>query len=81
MQATNYKLKRRAFMICPYCNKDLRKGYISNYRCNLIWTPEEKVNLPIRFIIRKQEVVLSKYTEATAYYCEECKKCIIDIDN
>ncbi len=34
-----------------------------------------------RFIIRKQEVVLSKYTEATAYYCEECKKCIIDIDN
>ena len=67
-------------MICPYCNKEMKKGYISqqNLFIPLTWYSNEKKGV----MYKKNETVkltaALKGGEVFADYCPECKKIIID---
>ena len=65
-------------MICPYCNKEMKKGVI-DAKSRPIWTTRNKATI----FRREDEIALSNwgYTEyMAAYYCEYCKKIIIDLN-
>ena len=65
-------------MNCPYCNKEMRKGILDSKGAP-IWTTREKLTP----FVRKDEVRLGdimRFKLPAAYYCEECKKIIIDLE-
>ncbi len=65
-------------MICPYCNKEMEKGIIEA-KSPPIWTKRQKVTI----LKRKDEIALSNFMKteySAAYYCENCSKIIINID-
>lgn len=68
-------------MQCPYCGKEMVKGYIYGDRYRLKWLPEDKkllmgiwanggVSLGTAGILGRPKV--------ETYMCESCKKLIID---
>ena len=65
-------------MKCPYCNKEMEKGYIykTDLFHNLKWCPEK--NEGHIFVNTKRDVRLTYDGQVTAYRCEDCKKIIID---
>jgi len=73
-------------MNCPYCGKEMRLGQICADNL-LSWTPDgERASGGTRWRKSPNSIVLAKYyllAEAAvdAYYCEECKKIVIDVDN
>ena len=65
-------------MNCPYCHKDMKKGVI-DAKSRPIWTTRNKATI----FKRSDEVALSNWgsTEyAAAYYCEDCGKIVIDLN-
>ena len=69
-------------MICPYCNREMQKGYIQ-CRDGLHWTPKKQVvsalsGLGKGAVLIGNEEGLVPNTTAIAYHCDECKKIIID---
>lgn len=69
-------------MKCPYCNKEMIKGYIYGYKYSLKWLPEEKDLL--LGIWAKDSIELGDDHEmgrpkVEAHMCSECGKYIIDI--
>lgn len=71
-------------MLCPYCNKEMKKGYISAYN-RLCWTPEgETAHGATKWAKSRNSVMLAEYffigaATVNANYCENCKKVIIDL--
>ena len=71
-------------MKCPYCNGDMKKGYISAYN-RLNWTPENETNRgATKWAKSPNSIVLAEYffigaATVTAYYCDKCKKIVIDV--
>ena len=65
-------------MNCPYCNKEMEKGYIdqTDFRCPLVWYPA--VRETGFFTSQKKNVRLTYHGNVTAYRCGNCKKIIID---
>ena len=67
-------------MICPYCNKEMKKGYISQQSLfiPLTWFPNKKKGI----MYKKSETVKLtaslKGGEVSAFYCGDCEKIIID---
>lgn len=72
-------------MKCPYCNKEMRLGQIQADNL-LSWTPDgERVSGGTRWARSPNSIVLAKYFLLTpaavdAYYCDQCKKIVIDIE-
>ncbi|MBQ7326905.1 MAG: hypothetical protein IJW93_05475 [Clostridia bacterium] len=67
-------------MICPYCNEEMRKGYIKSYKDALKWYPDTP-NENGLFARSKEGVKLTSFwtgSSATVHRCEKCKKLIID---
>ena len=69
-------------MICPYCNKEMKKGYIQ-CRDGLHWTPKKQTvaalaGLGVGAVLIGSEDGLVPNTTAIAYHCESCKKVVID---
>ena len=67
-------------MKCPYCNKEMRRGYIRTINQKLLWTPEEEGFLNSGSV---NSLPLGKFSrmdgaKVTAYYCKECEKIIVD---
>ena len=65
-------------MNCPYCNKEIEKGYIDETDLfhPLEWYP---ANREIGFFVsKKRNVRLTYGGNVKAYRCENCKKIIID---
>lgn len=65
-------------MNCPYCNSEMKRGIIEA-KSQPIWTTRQKISI----FKRKDEIALSNFTDteySAAYYCESCRKIIIDID-
>lgn len=65
-------------MNCPYCSKEMEKGYIdqTDFRFPLEWYPangETKV-----FVSKKRNIRLTYGGSVKAYRCERCKKILID---
>ena len=72
-------------MKCPYCNKEMRLGQIQADNL-LSWTPDgERASGGTRWARSPNSIVLAKYfllvpAAVDAYYCEQCKKIVIDIE-
>ncbi len=73
-------------MICPYCNKEMKKGKLHGEgRGRMYYTEEGK---KVKFIDRICGVNTVKaavngpwgHFEIETYFCEGCKKMIIDTD-
>lgn len=69
-------------MQCPYCKDRMRKGYIQSSD-RLSWTPiEEDFFALFKWSKSKNGVKISDfnfpYSRTEAYYCDKCKKVIID---
>lgn len=71
-------------MLCPYCNNEMKHGYISAYN-RLCWTPKgETAHGATKWAKSPKSVVLAEYffigaATVDASFCEKCKKVIIDI--
>lgn len=67
-------------MKCPYCNEEMRRGYIQSAR-QIFWGKEKH---KISFIPNRDgefnisDGILNGAT-SEANYCEECKKLIIEV--
>lgn len=73
-------------MICPYCEKEMKKGNIHARGEVLGWIPisKQKGLFSLRWSLPKGSVKLAEYdifcgSKVIAYYCEFCKKVIIDV--
>ncbi len=67
-------------MKCPYCNQELKKGYIYGDRYALKWLEAEK-NLFLGLFVKGGLIVSdhkSMRPKVLAYNCEVCKKMIVD---
>jgi len=67
---------------CPYCGKELEKGYIQSPR-PISWLPRKVKMFTRANFTEKGAIVLSEGSElsapcAIAYNCNICKKIIID---
>ena len=71
---------------CPYCGKEMRLGQICADNL-LSWTPDgERVSGATRWSKSPNSIVLAKYyllapASVDAFYCEDCKKIVIDVGN
>ena len=71
-------------MKCPYCNSDMKLGQIEADNL-LSWKPDgEKSTGGTRWAKSSNSIVLAKYYMFTpasvdAFYCDSCKKIIIDL--
>lgn len=66
-------------MKCPYCDKEMEKGFVQSAR-TVLYTTEKNEGL---FTIKaKGDIVLTSnnWTNPTciAYHCRDCKKVVID---
>ena len=70
--------RRRDCMVCPFCNKEMTKGYIdqTDFRFPLEWYPANK-NSGF-FVSRRKTVRLSYGGTVKAFRCEDCRKIIIE---
>lgn len=64
-------------MLCPYCNKEMERGYVQ-CRDGLHWTPKkQKVaalsGLGKGAVLIGDEEAFIPNTVAVAYHCETCK--------
>lgn len=70
-------------MKCPYCGKEMRLGQIEADN-TLAWKPDgERVVGSTRWAKSQHSIVLAKYfllapASIDAFYCDDCKKIIID---
>lgn len=71
-------------MNCPYCNNEMKRGYISAYN-RLSWTPEGEIARgATKWAKSPNSILLADYfligaAKVNAYYCNRCKKIIIDL--
>lgn len=71
-------------MNCPYCKQIMKRGYISAYN-RLNWTPENETNHgATKWAKSPHSVLLAEYlfigaATVLAFYCDRCKKVIIDV--
>ena len=66
-------------MTCPYCGKEMRKGFLQAARC--VFWGEKKHKLS--FLPSREDVEVAQGTVngafAEAYFCDSCGKVIVDI--
>jgi len=71
-------------MICPYCNKEMEKGFIPANKSCVSWLPDGSrksfvVYNPSKYNgIKLTNNPIYKSEEVIAYNCTHCKKVIID---
>jgi len=71
-------------MICPYCNKELDKGFIPANKSCVSWLPHGTrksfvVYNPSKYNgIKLTNTPIFKNEEVIAFNCSHCKKVIID---
>ena len=72
-------------MKCPYCSEEMCLGQICADNL-LSWTPDgESMSGATRWAKSPNSIVLAKYyllaqASVDAYYCEKCKKIVIDVE-
>ncbi len=68
-------------MKCPYCQKEMRKGYIPNWAQPVQWIPEGDKPSIFSFSAAQRAILLINQFrplkaygyKAKAYYCSKCK--------
>ncbi len=71
-------------MKCPYCEREIRKGYLNNTDQPIQWIPEGAKPSIWKTGVAKAAVVLSEEPfwtgyRADAYYCPACKVVILPV--
>lgn len=69
-------------MKCPYCEKEMEKGYIKSSHF-IHWGKEEKlgwVRDDIKLVKNSWQALWSGFF-AEAYHCETCKKIILSLED
>ena len=72
---------------CPYCSGTLKHGYITTKGEIIAWSPhDEKSFFASRWHVDKDDIPLGQYhywkgCQVEAFYCDKCKKIIIDVDS
>lgn len=68
-------------MICPFCNKEMKKGYLQSPGI-IIWGPRKKRLLFTAYNEDEFYVNGDKLFDdsADSYYCPTCKKIIVEVD-
>ena len=68
-------------MKCPYCSRDMLLGRIPQDKYTMKWIPEEKFEgIKMLKPFKKGIRLNPKLSYIKTYYCEDCKKFIIDQD-
>ena len=73
-------------MECPYCKHVMKRGRIQSGNL-LSWTPEGESSMGVsRWSKSPNSIVLANCSllwgsEVDAFYCPNCKKIIINVDN
>ena len=70
-------------MKCPYCEKEMQKGFIYNARDSLRWYPEETETVGM-WMEKEGSVMLAKLSwvtgaEAESWYCPDCRMVITPV--
>ena len=72
-------------MICPYCNKEMTKGYFNERRIgfSVRWYPMFPKGMSITSAYKESVKLSSMWKNpcVAAYRCAECKKIVIDENN
>lgn len=71
-------------MKCPFCTKDMIAGSITQDRYAIKWVPIDKDSGLLNFTPIVKGIKLTSMMEDTTvkvFYCEQCRKFIIDQDN
>ena len=72
-------------MICPYCGKEMKKGYIPAAKMALMWIPEsDKVPVTIfsktKTGVNLTDVPIWKMQKATSFYCTDCRVVVTPVE-
>lgn len=68
--------------ICPYCGHEMNLGFIHGDRYPLKWIPEEKdKGVLLQWFSKGIKLTDALTSSIKSFYCEDCKKLIIDIVN
>ena len=67
-------------MICPYCDKEMKQGYVHSYKYDLRWYPNDPEGKGIFAACKESKKLSSVWShgEFTMHRCENCKKLIVD---
>ncbi|MBU9734900.1 PF20097 family protein [Diplocloster agilis] len=71
-------------MKCPYCDKEMIVGSISQDRYALKWVPADKDKGILNFTPLVKGIKLTSMMDdlrVKVYYCEQCRKFLIDQDD
>ncbi|MCU6733641.1 PF20097 family protein [Diplocloster agilis] len=71
-------------MKCPYCDKEMIIGSISQDRYALKWVPADKDKGILNFTPLVKGIKLTSMMDdlrVKVYYCEQCRKFLIDQDD
>ncbi len=70
-------------MQCPYCGEEMKRGYIHGDRYSLKWVPEENDKGQLLQWFSKGIKLTNGFlnNSVESFYCENCKKIIIDVGN
>lgn len=69
-------------MMCPYCGKQMKNGYIQSAR-EIFWSTQKK-KLFFKAMGREDKPLASfgwNGSSAIAFYCDNCRKVVIDCKN
>ena len=71
-------------MMCPFCGKEMQVGSITQSRNSIKWVPKEKDRGMWNLLPVVKGIYITdsmENTEAKTFYCEACRKFIIDQDD
>lgn len=71
-------------MKCPYCDKEMIIGSISQDRYALKWVPADKDKGILNFTPLVKGIKLTSMMDdlrVKVYYCEQCRKFVMDQDD
>ena len=71
-------------MKCPFCNAEMLVGNISQDRYALKWVPSDKDRGLLNFTPFVKGIKLTSMSDGitvTVFYCNKCRKFVIDQDN
>ncbi|MBU5484357.1 hypothetical protein KQI86_08450 [Clostridium sp. MSJ-11] len=69
-------------MKCPYCEGEMKRGFIRGEKYSLKWVPEEKKNAIFLSLVKGIKLSNLYDTDGVeSFCCENCKKILIDIED
>lgn len=67
-------------MRCPYCSNEMEEGYIPSDRYSLKWVSSDEKSKSGFFSKKIKLHSILEDMSVDAFYCNSCKKIIIDLE-